>query len=99
MPIYEYACENCGKRFEKLQKLSDKPCKKCPSCGGPLRKLMSSPAIKFKGNGFYINDYAKKDVPAKDGKPKDKTKSVKSGEAKPESKPAETIPSDKPCSD
>ena len=60
MPIYEYQCEQCKHRFEKLQKYSDKPCKKCPSCAGPLRKLISSPAIQFKGNGFYITDYAKK---------------------------------------
>ena len=99
MPIYEYACENCHKRFEKLQKISDKPCKKCPGCGGPLRKLTSSPSIKFKGDGFYINDYAKKSAPEKDGQTKDTTKSGKSGEAKTAPKTAETIPSDKPCSD
>lgn len=99
MPIHEYTCEECHKRFEKLQKFSDKPCKKCPSCGGPLRKLISSPAIQFKGNGFYITDYAKKNVPDKDEKTKAKTKPEKSGESKAAAKSAETIPSDKPCSD
>jgi putative FmdB family regulatory protein len=99
MPIYEYRCEKCGKQFEKIQKVSDKPCKKCPGCGGPLRKLMSSPAIQFKGNGFYINDYAKKNIPAEDGKTKAATKPEKPGESKADGKAAETIPSDKPCSD
>jgi putative FmdB family regulatory protein len=60
MPIYEYECESCRKRTEKIQKLSDPLLKKCPHCGGPLRKLISSPAIQFSGSGFYINDYAKK---------------------------------------
>jgi len=99
MPIYEYQCEKCRKRFEKLQKITDKPCKKCPSCDGPLRKLISSPAIQFKGSGFYITDYAKKHAPEPEGKAKDKAKPGKSGEAKKESKAVETIPSDKPCSD
>ena len=99
MPIHEYKCEKCHKRFEKLQKISDKPCTKCPSCGGPLRKLISSPAIQFKGNGFYITDYAKKKAPDKDGKAKDKPKPGKSGETKAETKAVETIPSDKSCSD
>jgi putative FmdB family regulatory protein len=99
MPIYEYRCEKCQKRFEKIQKVSDKPCKKCPSCGGPLRKLMSSSSIQFKGNGFYITDYPKKSVPSEDGKTKAVTKPEKSGESKADGKAAETIPSDKPCSD
>jgi len=71
MPIYEYKCENCRKRTERIQKISDPPLKKCPHCGGPLRKLISSPAIQFSGSGFYINDYAKKTCPP--GEPKRKT--------------------------
>ena len=61
MPLYEYECEACGHRFEKIQKYSDPLETKCPTCGGPVHKLMSSPAIQFKGSGFYITDYAKKD--------------------------------------
>src|SRR4026209_1877113 len=61
MPLYEYQCAACGHRFEKIQKFSDPLEDKCPVCGGPVRKLMSSPAIQFKGSGFYITDYAKKD--------------------------------------
>jgi len=61
MPLYEYECDVCGHRFEKIQKFSDPLQDTCPKCGGPVHKLMSSPAIQFKGSGFYITDYAKKD--------------------------------------
>ena len=61
MPLYEYKCDACGHRFEKIQKFSDPLETACPKCGGIVRKLMSSPAIQFKGSGFYITDYAKKD--------------------------------------
>ena len=61
MPLYEYECDACGHRFEKIQKFSDPLEDKCPTCGGPVHKLMSSPAIQFKGSGFYITDYARKD--------------------------------------
>ena len=61
MPLYEYECESCHKRFEKIRKFSDPPLETCTLCGaGPIRKLFSSPAIQFKGSGFYITDYAKK---------------------------------------
>jgi putative FmdB family regulatory protein len=62
MPLYEYQCESCNNRFEKIQKsFSDPPVETCPKCGkGPVRKLISSPAIQFKGSGWYITDYAKK---------------------------------------
>lgn len=60
MPLYEYQCESCSHRFEKIQKYSDPPIAVCPSCGGPVKKLFSSPAIQFKGTGWYITDYAKK---------------------------------------
>jgi len=61
MPLYEYECESCSKRFERIQKFSDPPIDVCPLCAkGPVRKLPSSPAIQFKGSGWYITDYAKK---------------------------------------
>jgi putative FmdB family regulatory protein len=60
MPLYEYECESCTTRFERIQKFSDPPVDTCPSCGGGVRKLLSSPAIQFKGSGWYITDYAKK---------------------------------------
>ena len=66
MPLYEYQCDECGHTFEKIQKFSDPLETTCPKCGGPVRKLMSSPAIQFKGSGWYITDYAKEDsAPAK----------------------------------
>ena len=61
MPLYEYQCESCSHRFERIQKYSDPLVDTCPNCGkGPVRKLISSPAIQFKGSGWYITDYAKK---------------------------------------
>ena len=62
MPLYEYRCESCGHQFEVIQKFSDALIAVCPKCGsGPVVKLFSSPAIQFKGSGFYITDYGKKD--------------------------------------
>jgi putative FmdB family regulatory protein len=60
MPLYEYQCDQCSHRFERIQKFSDPPIDVCPSCGGSVRKLLSSPAIQFKGSGWYITDYARK---------------------------------------
>ena len=61
MPLYEYQCEECGNRFEVIQKFSDPPVETCRVCGkGPVQRLLSSPAIQFKGSGWYITDYAKK---------------------------------------
>jgi putative FmdB family regulatory protein len=67
MPLYEYQCKKCKHRFEKIQTYSDKPIKKCPECGGAVEKLLSAPAIQFKGSGWYVNDYAKKSGSASDG--------------------------------
>ena len=61
MPLYEYLCDACGNRFELIKKFSDAPVDTCPSCGGAVHKLQSAPAIQFKGSGFYITDYAKKE--------------------------------------
>lgn len=58
MPIYEYQCTECKQRHEMIQKISDPPMTHCPNCGGAMKKLMSSPAIQFKGSGFYKTDYA-----------------------------------------
>lgn len=60
MPLYEYACDACGTHFELIRKFSDPPVETCLSCGGPVRKLLSSPAIQFKGSGWYVTDYARK---------------------------------------
>lgn len=72
MPLYEFQCQDCGHRFEVIQKFSDPPPSTCPKCGGAVEKLVSSPAIQFKGSGFYLTDYGrggKSDTaPSKDGK-------------------------------
>jgi putative FmdB family regulatory protein len=61
MPLYEYECGACGHRFEIIQKFSDGPPEACPKCGkGPLQRQFSSPAIQFKGTGWYVTDYAGK---------------------------------------
>ncbi len=59
MPLYEYQCPNDG-TFEKMQKFSDPPLTHCPKCGAPVEKLLSAPAIQFKGTGWYVTDYARK---------------------------------------
>jgi putative FmdB family regulatory protein len=60
MPLYEYECDVCAHRFERIQKFSDPLVDVCPLCGGHVRKLLSSPAFQFKGTGWYVTDYAKK---------------------------------------
>jgi putative FmdB family regulatory protein len=81
MPLYEFECEACKARFERIQKFSDANPEVCPTCGnGPMRRLLSSPAIQFKGSGFYITDYAKKSSPEASGGSKSSAeKSEKSG--------------------
>ena len=105
MPMYEYECGDCGNRFELIQKFSDEPVSTCPSCGGKVRKLVSSSAIQFKGTGWYVTDYARKPRPeqsegkeksSKDEKP---TKSDTKGKDKSSSgaKPASSDSSSKPA--
>ncbi|MDD5559948.1 FmdB family zinc ribbon protein [Candidatus Methylomirabilis sp.] len=58
MPIYEYECEVCQHRFEVIQKVSDRPIKKCVLCQGKVYKVLSAPGLLFKGSGWYVTDYA-----------------------------------------
>jgi putative FmdB family regulatory protein len=81
MPLYEYECDACAHRFERIQKFSDPLVEVCPSCGGHVRKLLSSPAFQFKGTGWYITDYAKK-TNADSGKGSAPKGEEKSGEGK-----------------
>jgi len=60
LPLYEYACTKCGRRTEKIQKFSDPPLTTCEICHGRLERLLSAPAIQFKGAGWYVTDYARK---------------------------------------
>ena len=91
MPLYEYQCESCAIRFERIQKFSDPPVETCPSCGGPVKKLLSSPAIQFKGSGWYITDYASKKPAADAGAKGDGSKGA--------SDSASPTPSSTPASD
>jgi putative FmdB family regulatory protein len=59
LPLYEYRCNKCSHRFEKLQKLSAPPKAKCPECGSPSNRQLSAPAIQFKGTGWYVTDYGR----------------------------------------
>lgn len=59
MPTYEYKCRNCGNVFEVRQKFSDEPLTTHEACGGEVERLISAPALQFKGSGWYITDYAK----------------------------------------
>jgi putative FmdB family regulatory protein len=67
MPIYEYECLTNQHRFEVIQKFDDPPVTHCTVCGEPVHKLLSSPAIQFKGSGWYITDYARKGQSSSDG--------------------------------
>jgi putative FmdB family regulatory protein len=85
MPIYEYECDACSARFEQIQKFSDPPVEVCPNCGEKkVHKLLSSPAIQFKGSGWYITDYARAKDSSKEAKESGESKK-ESGESKKES--------------
>ena len=89
MPLYEYECRKCGRRFERIQKFSDSPLKKCEECGGAIERLISASAIQFKGTGWYVTDYARKSsgdsaMSSSNGKKK------KDSETKSDTKPAES---------
>ena len=89
MPLYEYQCDACGRRFEVIQKFSDAPIEACRECGkGPVHKLLSSPAIQFKGSGWYITDYAQKGKTDSATTPASKSSDSKSGDGASESTPA-----------
>lgn len=56
MPIYEYECEQCGVRFERLQKMTDPSLTECPECCGHIHRVMQPVGVIFKGSGFYVTD-------------------------------------------
>jgi putative FmdB family regulatory protein len=87
LPLYEYECKKCHRRMEKIRKFSDPPLTKCESCGGKLEQLISSPSIRFKGSGWYVNDYAKKSTPPEsssdgDSSPSTEKKDTSAGKEK-----------------
>ena len=114
MPLYEFQCDACAHRFERIQKFTDPNPETCPKCGkSPVTKLPSSPAIQFKGSGFYITDYAKKSSseassgksssdggsPSSSGESKSESKTESKSDSKSDSKPADTKSSETKTSD
>ena len=95
MPLYEYQCKKCGHRFEKIQKFSDKPVKKCPECGGPVEQTISAPAVQFKGSGWYVTDYAKKAPTSSSDSAAKESKETKKEEKKSETASKDTKKVDK----
>ena len=89
MPLYEYQCTKCKHRFEKIQKFSDPEVKKCPECGAKVEKLLSAPAVQFKGSGWYVTDYANKSGSSGKSSSSESENSSSSDGNKSESKPKE----------
>jgi putative FmdB family regulatory protein len=99
MPLYEYECDACGQRFEVIRKFSESELDACTLCGkGPVRRLQSSPAIQFKGSGWYITDYSSKgkaiaeSSAAKDGESKPASTSSEGAATKSDSAPSTAVP-------
>jgi putative FmdB family regulatory protein len=95
MPLYEYQCTKCKHRFERIQKFSDPEVKKCPECGAKVEKLLSAPAVQFKGSGWYVTDYANKSGASGKSNSSESDSSSSSDGAKPETKPKEEKKSSK----
>ncbi len=88
MPLYEYQCEKCGHRFEKIERTSASTTKKCPKCGGKAERLLAAPAFQFKGTGWYVTDYAAKSAGSSDGDRSEEKATAKSeGKDKSDKKP------------
>jgi putative FmdB family regulatory protein len=82
MPNYEYECESCGIRFERMQHFHDEPLKDCPECGGCVHRVLQPVGIVFKGSGFYVTDHNKSSSTASAAR-KDGGASKDSGEMAP----------------
>ncbi|HEY1993736.1 MAG TPA: zinc ribbon domain-containing protein [Edaphobacter sp.] len=107
MPLYEYECTTCHKHTEKIQKFSDPEITVCPHCGGPLQRVLSAPAVSFKGHGWYADGYGNAkpkssgdgaskagsdSKPSTDSKPATDSKSGKESAAPAAPAPASTAP-------
>ena len=88
MPLYEYKCHSCGEKFEVIQKFSDAPLKTHPNCGGEVERLISTSALKFKGSGWYVTDYASSGNGGKDSEKKESDKKEAAKESKTDKQPA-----------
>lgn len=90
MPVYEYRCKKCGHEFERVQKMSEPPVRRCERCGGSVSKLISASGIMFKGTGWYVTDYSQKMK-----EKKTKTNGEKKTKETPKPVPSSNKPSDK----
>ncbi|MEO6394265.1 MAG: zinc ribbon domain-containing protein [Pyrinomonadaceae bacterium] len=88
MPIYEYECQKCGQRLEKMQGINDKPLVRCPKCKGKLEKQWSQTSFQLKGSGWYVTDYAAKKGDKKSESTSESTSETKSDTDSKETKPA-----------
>lgn len=91
MPIYEYQCDSCSYQFEVKQSIKDDPLAACERCGKPVRRLISSPGIMFKGSGWYVTDYSNKLKPTSEGE-----KSAVTGGEKKDAPAGSTTPAPSP---
>ncbi|HEX4772560.1 MAG TPA: FmdB family zinc ribbon protein [Bryobacteraceae bacterium] len=94
MPLYEYLCDTCGERFEVMQKFSDGPLTTHEKCGGTVNRLLSVPALQFKGSGWYVNDYAKAGSPKEAGSSKESGSSKEADSSKEKPAAASTTKTD-----
>ncbi len=97
MPTYEYQCESCGSVFELRQKFADEPLKVHDVCGGPVHRILSAPALQFKGSGWYITDYGRGSNKGSNGGKSESSESGKSESGKSESGKSETKTETKPA--
>lgn len=95
MPLFEYECQKCGQHTERIEKFDGPKLQKCPKCGGKVERLLSAPAIQFKGSGWYVTDYGKSSSAPSTGKDsgtaetsKTETKAETKSDGKGESKSA-----------
>jgi len=86
LPLYEYECQKCGRRHERIEKVSGPHLKRCPDCGGKLERLVAPPAIQFKGSGWYVTDYAGKSSGGSSSSEKAESKETKEGKETKEAK-------------
>jgi putative FmdB family regulatory protein len=85
MPLYEYSCSRCGKTFEVIQKFVDEPLTVHEGCGGKVQRLLSPPALQFKGTGWYVTDYGRNGSSYASRDPKERAGSKSRATAEPAS--------------
>jgi putative FmdB family regulatory protein len=94
MPLYEFECFVCKHRFEKIRRVDDASPVRCPRCEGEVRRLLSAPALQFKGSGWYVTDYGKGNGSRSAALAKTEgSESSESSDSTPKAKPADTAES------